>query len=101
MRVKVLKIAVRIGQFVGALGIGFKEWIEYKEWKYWNNEQIEHIDLPGDRFIAIRYDRKGSFVRILFWKWITQPDGKRDLQYIRETIELSFEPTELEVEVVE
>ena len=91
MRGKLLKLAVSLGRFVGSLGIKFRAWIEYQEWKYLTLEQNKQIDLPGDRMVSIRYDRKGSFIRVLFWQWITQPNGQRSLQYLRETVKVPLQ----------
>jgi len=91
MRGKILKIAVSLGRHIGSIGIRVRSWIEYQEWKYLNLEQNKQIMLPKDRMVSIRYDRKGSLLNVSFWQWVTLPDGKKTLEYLRETIKVPLQ----------
>lgn len=88
MRAQFYKILTKVCSLFGSIGTKLQSWAEFKEWEYWNDGQSQNIDLPGDRMVTIRYDRKGSFTDVFFWKWVTDSKGKRDLEYIRETIHL-------------
>ena len=93
MKAKLLKIGVALGRFIGSIGIGFKEWIEYQEWKYYTLDQRQTIDLPDNKMVSVHYNRKGEYIKVLFFQWVTDENGERDLQYLRDTIEITLDET--------
>ena len=77
MRGKIYKYLRKFCSIFGVLGAKIQSWAEFKEWKYWNDQQLKIIEIPDDIHVFLYYNRKGDFLRINvnYWPMI---DGSYD-----------------------
>jgi len=76
-RGQIYKVLTKICSGIGWIGAKIKFWAEFKEWEYWNDQQVKIIDIPEDVKVFLYYNRKGEYLRINVNYW-PMKDGHYD-----------------------
>lgn len=64
MKPEFYKALTWLCSLLGSIGIKIKSWAEYKEWCYWNDEQVKIINIPNDIKVFLYHTRKGDKLKV-------------------------------------